>query len=146
MSARRPIARVPGVAEFDNAIQDYLERMAALRYADMTTCLVISSDSWPPSAETTLADGPAYSYSLRLSAFPDGHLAVTLCRDDETTPLIAAFQRLALSDDSSFLTYRTVRDERVTLKVLGSELGPYCPEQAPPEFLGSPKTAEAGSE
>lgn len=139
MSEPRPTDLVPRVAEFDNAIQSYLDRMAALRYADVTTWLVLSSDRGPPSAEMTLADGPAYSYSLRLSGFPDGHLAVTLYRDDGTTPLIAGFQRLALSDDSSFLTYLTVREERVTLKVLGHELGPYCPEQVPLEIQGSPQ-------
>jgi hypothetical protein len=139
MSEPRPTDPVPKVAEFDKAIHSYLDRMAALRYADLTTWLVISSDRWPPSAETTLADGPAYSYSLRLSGFPDGHLEVKLYRDDGTTPLIAAFQRVSLSDESSFLTYLSVREERVTLQVLGKELGPFCAEQVPLEIQGSPK-------
>jgi hypothetical protein len=139
MSEPRPTDPVPTVAEFDKAIQSYLDRMAALRYADLTTWLVFSSDRWPPSTEMTLAEGPAYSYSLRLSGFVDGHLAVTLYRDDGPTPLIAEFQRLALSDNSAFLTYLAVREERITLKVLGNELGPYCPEQVPLEIQGSPK-------
>jgi hypothetical protein len=139
MSEPQPTDPLPEVAEFDDAIQSYLDRMAALRYADLTTWMILSSDRWPPSVETTLADGPAYSYSLRLSGFPDGHLAVTLYGDDGTTPLIAEFQRLVLSDDSSFITQLVVREECITLKVLGNELGPYCPEQAPLEIKGTPK-------
>src|SRR5262249_27702203 len=105
-----------------------------------------SRNRWPPSAETTLAEGPAYSYSVRLSGFPDGHLAVTLSRDDGTIPLIAEFQQLALSDDSSFLTYLTVTEERVTLQILGNELGTYCPEQLPLEIQGSLKRPQADKE
>jgi hypothetical protein len=62
-----------------------------------------------------------------------------LYRDDGTTPLFVGFQRLALSDDSSFLTYLAVREEQVMLKVLGKALGPYCPDQVPLEIQGSPK-------
>jgi hypothetical protein len=120
--------------------------MAALRHVDLNMWLIFTSDRWPPSDETILADGPAHRYSLRLSAFPDGHLAVTLYRDDGKTPLTAEFQRIALSDDSSFLTYLAVRDERVTLKVLGHGVGPYSPEQLPLEILCSVKRSEAGKE
>jgi hypothetical protein len=145
MPEPRPSVPPPKVAEFDNAIQSYLDRMAALRYADLTIWLILSGDRWPPSTEMTLADGPAYSYSLRISGFPDGHLAVTLYRDDGTTPLVAEFQRLALSDDSTFLAQLSVRDERVTLAVLGKELGPYFPEQLPLEIRGALKKPVIGA-
>jgi hypothetical protein len=139
MSEPQPTDPVPEVAEFDNAIQSYVDHMAALRYADLDSWMILSSDRWPPSVETALADGPAYSYSFRVSGFPDGHLAVTLYRDDGTSPLITEFQRLVLADDSSFITHLVVRDERVTLTVFGKKLVPYCPEQVPLEIQGTPK-------
>jgi hypothetical protein len=130
---------VPDVDEFDNAIRSYMDRMAALRYADLTTWIPCTIDRWPPSAETTLADGPAYSYCLRLSGFSDGHLAVTLYREDGTPPLHTEFNRVALSENSTYLFYLSVRDERVTLKVGSTELGPYCPNQEPLRIQGSPR-------
>jgi hypothetical protein len=139
MSESQPNDRVPDVAEFDNAIQSYMDRMAALRYADLTTWIPCTIDRWPPSAETTLADWPAYSYSLRLGGFSDGHLAVTLYRDDGTTPLHTEFHRVALSENSTFLIYLSVRDERVTLKVDSTELGPYRPDHEPLKIQGSPR-------
>ena len=139
MSESQSNEPVPDVDEFDNAIQSYMDRVAALRYADLTTWLPCAIDRWPPSAETTLADGPAYSYSLRLSGFSDGCLAVTLYRDDGTPPLHTEFHRVALSENSTFLIYLSVRDERVTLKAGGTELGPYCPDQEPLRIQGSPR-------
>ena len=139
MSESQSNEPVPDVDEFDNAIQSYMDRMAALRYADLTTWIPCTIDRWPMSAETTLADGPAYSYCLRLSGFPDGHLAVTLYRDDGTPPLHTEFQRVALSENSTFLIYLSVRDERVRLKAGSTELGPYCPDQEPLRIQGSPR-------
>jgi hypothetical protein len=139
MSESQPNDRVPDVAEFDNAIQSHMDRMAALSYADLTTWIPCTIDRWPPSAETTLADGPAYSYSLRLSGFSDGQLAVTLYRDDGTPPLHTEFHRVALSENSTFLIHLSIRDERVTLKVGSTELGPYCPDQQPLKIQGSPR-------
>jgi hypothetical protein len=140
MSEPRPTDSVPDVAEFDHAIQAYLDRMAALRYADCTISLIFSSDRWPPLAETALAEGPAYSYSVRLCGFPDGHLAVTLYRNDGATPLFTEFQRVALSEVSTFIIYLTVRNERVMLKVGRDQLGPYRHEQDPLEIQGTRKT------
>jgi hypothetical protein len=139
MSESQSNEPVPDVDEFDNAIQSYMDRMAALRYADLTTWIPCTIDRWPPSSETTLADGPAYSYCLRLSGFSDGHLAVTLYRDDGTPPLHTEFHRVALSENSTFLIYLSVKDERVTLKAGSSELGAYCPDQEPLRIQGSPR-------
>ena len=139
MSESQSNKPVPDVEEFDNAIQSYMDRMAALRYADLTTWIPCTIDRWPPSAETPLADGPAYSYFLRLSGFSDGHLAVTLYTDDGTPPPHTKFHRVALSENSTFLIYLSVRDERVTLKVGSTELGPYCPNQEPLRIQGSPR-------
>src|SRR5262249_33860359 len=124
----------PTKDEFDNAIRAHLERMAALRYADASIYLIYISDRWPPAAETTLSEGPIHDYSGRLSGFPDGHLAVTLEREDGTPPLSTDFQRTKLSDDSRFLLSVTVKDEQVRLTVQGIRLGPYRPEQDPLEL------------
>jgi hypothetical protein len=127
----------PTKDDFDNAIRAYLERMAALRYADASIDLVYTSDYWPPAAETTLAEGPIHDYSGRLNGFPDGHLAVTLERGDGTPPLSTEFQRAMLSEDSRFLISLTIEDERVTLEVHGIPLAPYRPEQDPLEIQGT---------
>ena len=78
-----------------------------------------------------MAEGPGYSYSLRLTAFPDGHLAVTLHRDDDTLPLEAEFQRVDLAANSTVLALLSVKDEQVALKVGFTELGPYRAEDEP---------------
>jgi hypothetical protein len=127
----------PTKEDFDNAIRAYMERMAALRYADASILLIYTSDHWPPAAETTLAEGPIHDYSGRISGFPDGHLAVTLERDDGTPPLRTEFQRAMLSEDSRFVISLDVKDERVTLKVHYIPLGPYRPEQDPLEIQGT---------
>ena len=137
MSEPRPADQVPDVGEFDDAIRAYLERMAALRYADASIYLIYSSDRWPPSTDTTLAEGPIHDYFGRLSGFPDGHLAVTLERGDGTTPLSAEFRRVTLSEGSRFLISLTVKDERVALEVHGNELGAYRPEQERLEIQGT---------
>jgi hypothetical protein len=136
-SEPRPPRLTPDVAEFDGAIRSYLERMAALRFPDASIALAYTCDGWPPPAETVLGGGPVHAYSGRLTGFPDGHLAVTLERDDGTPSLEAAFQRVALSG-STFLILVTVKDERLALKVHGHELGPYDPAQDALEIRGTP--------
>jgi hypothetical protein len=134
MSEPRP---TPDAAEFDRAIRAHLERMAALRFADASIALPYTCDGWPPPAETVLGGGPVHDYTGRLTGFPDGHLAVTLERDDGTPPLGTAFQRVALSG-LTFLIFVTVKNEQVTLKVHGHELGPYDPGQDALEIRGTP--------
>jgi hypothetical protein len=137
MPEPRPTHRVPDIAEFDEAIRAYLERMATLRYADASVYLVYSGGLWPPPAESILAAGPIHGYAGRLIGFPDGHLAVRLERTDDTPPLLAEFQRVILAEDSRFRIVLVIKDERVALKVQGQQLGPYHPEQEPQEIRGS---------
>jgi hypothetical protein len=137
MPGTRPTHAIPDVGAFDRATRAYLDRMAALDYAEASIYLIDSADRWPSPADTALAEGPIQDYSGRLSGFPDGHLAVTLERAEGARPLHAEFQRVILSEDSRFIIHLTVQDVRVSLEVHGHQLGPYCPEQDPPEIWGT---------
>jgi hypothetical protein len=90
MSEPRPTEPGPDIAEFDNVNRKYLDRQNALRYPDVGILLWYTSDTWPPSAETTLADGPAYD-CVRLCGFPDGHLVATRYGDDGRPSLHTEF-------------------------------------------------------
>jgi hypothetical protein len=136
MSKSRSPASIPDVSEFDQAIRAHVERMSALRFPDAVVLLPFVAHRWPLPEEATLCAGPIHDYAGRLTGFPDGHLVVTLERDDGMAPLCVGFQRIALVEGARCIVALTIKDERVALRFGGTELGPFQPEQEPLEIRG----------